>query len=98
MYQPHPTKQIYSGESENWKVIDYEIITNKEKVRISNTEILKKNHDEYKADYFFLSGHISLKNEPDRDDFIFSNERIADDLPFDEGEELNITRRNTGST
>lgn len=77
---PTQTSEVYSGESETWKVGDIKISAN-ERLNIGEGKINMKEETEFLADYFKLSFHVALKNEEERESRMHEYELKSDNLP-----------------
>lgn len=98
IFLPTQTSEIYSGESETWKVGNVKINTD-EHLNISDSKIYMKNENEYLADYFKLSFHVVIKNIPKRESRIHEYELDADNLPvLWEDDFLDISEMDTGDS
>jgi|SRR5690625_3223975 len=95
---PTQTSEVYSGESETWKVGDIKISAN-ERLNIGEGNLYMKGETEFLADYFKLSFHVVLKNEEERESRLHEYELKSDNLPtLWDDDVLNITEMDAGGS
>jgi hypothetical protein len=59
------TNRVYSGESENWKIVDYEIEASPVLFRTYEGTLYMKGQDEFQADYFKVEVHVVFEGNRD---------------------------------
>lgn len=54
---------LLMGESENWKLTDYEVVITPEEVNIGNGKLKMKNKDEYKTAFFSFNTYMVVNGQ-----------------------------------
>lgn len=88
------TNRIYEGESEHWKITDYEIKATPVLLRSYKGVLYMKNQEEYKAVYFSIEVHMVIEGK--RDTLLHKNEFASGYEDLFKEEDLELSVQSTG--